>query len=51
MNWEAFLTKPEVVIPVLGIVCGGVIALYSMYCKHQERIAMIENGIDPDKRD
>lgn len=51
MSWEAFFLNPAVVwviIPVAAIVLGGVSEIYKMYCRHQERIAMIENGIHPD---
>ena len=35
-------------IPIIAIVVGGVIAVLAMVHKHQERIAKIERGIDPD---
>ena len=36
------------VVPVVAIVVGGAIAIVTMILKHQERIAKIERGIDPD---
>lgn len=51
MNWSHFFLNPAVVwvlIPVSVIVIGGVTEIYKRYCKHQERIAMIENGMHPD---
>jgi len=36
------------VVPVVAIVVGGAIAIVTMVLKHQERIAKIERGIDPD---
>ena len=51
MNWQAFFLNPAVVwvlIPVSAILISGIRGLYSQYCKHQERIAMIENGLHPD---
>ena len=35
-------------IPLVAIVVGGAIAIVAMLTKHQERIAKIERGIDPD---
>ena len=35
-------------VPIFGIVIGGVIAIVAMVHKHQERLAKIERGIDPD---
>ena len=35
-------------IPIIAILVGGVIAVIGMVHKHQERIAKIERGIDPD---
>jgi hypothetical protein len=35
-------------IPIVAILVGGVIAVLGMFHKHQERIAKIERGIDPD---
>ena len=35
-------------IPISAIVIGGVIVVVKMILSHQERIAKIERGIDPD---
>jgi hypothetical protein len=35
-------------VPITAILVGGVIAVVTMILKHQERIAKIERGIDPD---
>jgi hypothetical protein len=35
-------------IPIVAIIIGGVIAVTKMILSHQERIAKIERGIDPD---
>jgi hypothetical protein len=35
-------------IPIRAIVIGGVITVTKIILKHQERIAKIERGIDPD---
>ncbi len=35
-------------VPIVAIIVGGVIAVVTMILKHQERIAKIERGIDPD---
>lgn len=39
---------PELLIPMLGIVVGGVIAVTAMIIRHRERLAKIEQGLDPD---
>jgi hypothetical protein len=35
-------------VPIVAIIVGGAIAITTMVLKHQERIAKIERGIDPD---
>jgi hypothetical protein len=35
-------------IPISAILVGGAIAITTMILRHQERIAKIERGIDPD---
>jgi hypothetical protein len=35
-------------VPIVAIIVGGVIAITAMVHKHQERLAKIERGIDPD---
>jgi hypothetical protein len=35
-------------VPVTALIVGGAIAITAMILKHQERIAKIERGIDPD---
>ncbi len=35
-------------IPIIAIIVGGVIAVLGMVQKHNERLAKIERGIDPD---
>ena len=35
-------------IPIVAIIVGGVIAIVAMVLSHQERLAKIERGIDPD---
>ena len=35
-------------IPIVAIVVGGVIAVMAMVHGHQERLAKIERGMDPD---
>ena len=49
-NWGYFFLNPAVVwitIPLAVILVGGVKTLASMYFSHQERIAMIEQGMYP----
>jgi hypothetical protein len=35
-------------VPIVAILVGGAIAITGMIHRHQERIAKIERGIDPD---
>jgi hypothetical protein len=35
-------------IPICAILVGGAIAITAMVIRHQERLAKIERGIDPD---
>lgn len=48
---QSFFLNPAVVwvlIPISFFVVTGIKEIYERYCQHQERIAMIENGIHPD---
>ena len=35
-------------IPIIAILVGGIMGVMGMIHKHQERLAKIERGIDPD---
>ena len=35
-------------VPIVAIAVGGVMGVMGMIHKHQERLAKIERGIDPD---
>jgi hypothetical protein len=35
-------------VPICAILIGGAIAIIGMVHRHQERLAKIERGIDPD---
>jgi hypothetical protein len=35
-------------VPICAIIVGGAIAITAMIIRHQERIAKIERGMDPD---
>jgi len=37
-------------IPIVAVIVGGVIAVVAMTHAHQERLAKIERGLDPDAR-
>jgi hypothetical protein len=37
-------------IPIVAVIVGGVIAIVAMTHAHQERLAKIERGIDPDAK-
>ena len=38
----------HMLVPIVAIIVGGAIAITAMILKHNERIAKIEHGIDPD---
>ncbi len=53
MSWPSMFLRPDILafaIPIVGIVVGGVIAVTRMVIIHRERMAMIEQGLDPDRR-
>ena len=35
-------------IPIVAILVGGAISITAMVIRHQERLAKIERGVDPD---
>jgi hypothetical protein len=45
---ESILELRGLLIPITGIVCGCAVAIVILVLRHQERIAKIERGIDPD---
>jgi hypothetical protein len=45
---DRVISLGPLLIPIVAIVVGGVIATLSMVHRHQERLAKIERGIDPD---
>jgi hypothetical protein len=45
---ERFFGLGGLLVPIVAIVVGGVMGVMGMIHKHQERLAKIERGIDPD---
>jgi hypothetical protein len=45
---ESMLGLGGLLVPIVAIIVGGIIAVTTMILRHQERIAKIERGIDPD---
>ena len=45
---ESILGLGPFLIPIMAIIVGGVIAVMVLVLRHQERIAKIERGMDPD---
>ena len=45
---ESILGLRELLIPIVGIIGGGAVAIVVLVLRHQERIAKIERGMDPD---
>ena len=45
---ESIFSLGPLLIPIVAILVGGAIAITAMMHRHQERLAKIERGIDPD---
>jgi hypothetical protein len=45
---DSIVSLHGLLVPITALVVGGAIAITAMILKHQERIAKIERGIDPD---
>ena len=45
---DSVLALGGLLVPISAIVVGGVITVVVMLLRHNERIAKIERGIDPD---
>ena len=48
---ESVTSLGPFLIPITALIVGGVIAIVVLVLRHQERIAKIERGIDPDRAD
>ena len=46
---DRILGLGPLLIPIVAILVGGAITIIAMVHKHQERLAKIERGIDPDR--
>jgi hypothetical protein len=45
---DRILNLGGLLVPIVAIMVGGVISVVALVHKHQERLAKIERGIDPD---
>ena len=45
---DAVTSLGGLLVPIVAIIVGGAIAVTAMVIRHQERLAKIERGIDPD---
>jgi hypothetical protein len=45
---DSILSLGGLLVPICAILVGGAIAIVAMLIRHNERIAKIERGIDPD---
>jgi len=45
---DSVLGLGPLLIPIVAIIVGGAIAITGMVHRHNERLAKIERGIDPD---
>ena len=41
----------SLLIPIVAIIVGGLVIVVKAILRHQERIAMIERGMHPDRSD
>ncbi len=53
MGWARILDPGTLalLIPILAVVFGGTGVIVRMVIRHRERLALIENGMDPDRRE
>ncbi|MDG2223561.1 MAG: hypothetical protein P8L85_19420 [Rubripirellula sp.] len=54
VDWNALISNPGfpwALIAIVAILAGGIQGIAKMYFRHQERIAMIEQGVDLDQSD
>jgi hypothetical protein len=45
---ESILSLGGLLVPLVAIIVGGAVVITILILRHQERIAKIERGIDPD---
>jgi len=45
---ESIASLGGLLVPIAAIVMGGIVTIVVLILKHQERIAKIQRGIDPD---
>ena len=45
---ESITGLGALLVPISAIVMGGIVTIVVLILKHQERIAKIQRGIDPD---
>jgi hypothetical protein len=45
---DAVTSLGGLLVPIVAVIVGGAIAITAMILRHQERLAKIERGIDPD---
>ena len=45
---ESIIGLGPLLVPIVGVIVGGAVAITVLVLRHQERIAKIERGIDPD---
>jgi hypothetical protein len=45
---DSIMSLGGLLVPIVAILVGGAIAITAMVIRHQERLAKIERGIDPD---
>jgi hypothetical protein len=45
---DSVLSLGGLLVPIVALIVGGAISITALILKHQERVAKIERGIDPD---
>jgi hypothetical protein len=51
-DWPSVLASPETLIfmiPIVAILVGGLTTITKQLIRHRERMAMIEQGMNPDR--
>jgi len=47
---DAIIGLGPMLVPIVALIVGGAIAITAMILRHQERVAKIQRGMDPDVR-
>jgi len=48
--FDSIISLGPLLVPIVALIVGGAVAITAMILRHQERVAKIQRGIDPDAR-